>query len=77
MRIRKRSIRARVKGDLRISFTQERLSAHGGLEVIRRFLDRSGFIERLRKLYSIRQFDPDYGSFRMTLALIAMLIVGG
>jgi hypothetical protein len=77
VRIRKRSIRARVKGDLPVCFTQERLSAHGGLELIRRFLDRSGFLERLRKLYSIRQFDSDYGSFRMTLALIAMLIVGG
>jgi len=77
VRIRKGSIRARVKGDLPISFTQERLSAHGGLELIRLFLARSGFFERLRKLYSIRQFDSDYGSFRMTLALIAMLIVGG
>ena len=77
MRIRKRSIRARVKGDLPVCFTQERLSAHGGLELIRRFLDRSGFIERLRRLYSTRQFDSDYGSLRMTLALMAMLIVGG
>ena len=76
MRIRKGSIRARVKGDVPISFTQERLSAHGGLELIRHFLDHSGFVERLRRLYSIRQFDSDYGSLHMTLALIAMLIAG-
>jgi hypothetical protein len=77
VRIRKRSIRARVKGDLSIAFTEEALSAHGGLELIRRFLDRSGFIEQLRKLYTVRQFESDYGSLRMTLLLIAMLIVGG
>ena len=65
MRIRKRSIRARVKGDLSISFTQEALSAHGGLELIRRFLDRSGFVERLRKLYSIRQFDFGHDADRL------------
>ena len=77
MRTRKRSIRTRVKGDLPICFTQERLSAHGGLEVIRRFLDRSSLLERRRELYATRQFDSDYGSLRMTPALIAMLIVGG
>jgi hypothetical protein len=59
VRIRKRSIRARVKGDLSIAFTEEALSAHGGLELIRRFLDRSDFMERLRKLYSVRQFESD------------------
>lgn len=77
MRIRKGSIRGRVKGDLPIVFTQERLSAYGGLEVFRRFLDRSGFTERLREVFSIRCFDGDYGSFRVTLALIGMLLLGG
>jgi hypothetical protein len=77
VRIRKRSIRARVKSDLVIAFTDEAFGAHGGLELIRWFLDRSGFIERLRKLFSVQQFESDYGSLRMTLVLIAMLIVGG
>jgi len=45
VRIRKRPIRARVKGDLSIAFTEEALTAHDGLELIRRFLDGSGFIE--------------------------------
>ncbi len=77
MRLRKGSIRGRVKSDLPIVFTAEKLSAYGGLELFRRYLDRSGFSERLRDVFSIRRFDSDYGSFRITLALIAMLLVGG
>ena len=77
MRIRKDSIRGRVKGDLPIVFSDEKLSAHGGIELFRRFLDRSGFAERLKKIFSIRQFDGDYGSFRITLALMGMLLLGG
>jgi hypothetical protein len=77
VRIRKGSIRGRVKADLPIIFTNEKLSAHGGLEIFRRFVDRSGFAERLREVFSIRCFDGDYGSFRVTLALIGMLLLGG
>jgi hypothetical protein len=77
VRIRKGAIRGRVKADLPIVFTQEKLSAYGGLEVFRRFVDRSGFTDRLREVFSIRRFDGDYGSFRISLALIGMLLVGG
>ena len=77
MRRKKRSIRSRVKSDLPIIFTEEKLSAHGGIELFRRFLDRSGFSEGLQKVFSIRQFDGDYGSFRVTLALMGMLLLGG
>ncbi len=68
MRIRRDSIRGRVKADLPIVFTEEKLSAYGGIELFRRFVDRSGFAERLKQVFSIRQFDGDYGSFRITLA---------
>ena len=77
MRIRKGSIRGRVKSDLSIVFTKEKLSAYGGIEIFRRFLDRSGFCDELQRVFSIRQFDGDYGSFRVTLALIGMLLLGG
>ena len=50
MRVRKDSIRARVKGDLPIVFTDEKLSAYAGIELFRRFVDRSGFAERLRQV---------------------------
>jgi hypothetical protein len=77
VRIRKDAIRGRVKSDLPIVFTDEKLSAYGGIELFRRFVDRSGFTARLQQVFSIRQFDGDYGSFRITLALIGMLLVGG
>jgi hypothetical protein len=77
VRLRKVSIRGRVKRDLPIVFTEEKLSAYGGLELFRRFVDHSGFSDRLKQVFSIRQFDGDYGSFRITLALIGMLLLGG
>jgi hypothetical protein len=77
VRLRKGSIRARVKGDLPIIFTREKLSSYGGLEIFRRFVDGSGFSDRLRETFSVRCFDSDYGSFRITLALMGMLLLGG
>ena len=77
MKLRKRSIRGRVKSDLAIEFTDEPLTAHAGLELFRRFVDRSGFVAKLGDVFSIRQFDGDYGSLRMALLTIGLLIVGG
>jgi hypothetical protein len=77
VRRKKEAIRSRVKSDLPIVFTDEKLSAYGGIELFRRFVDRSGFCERLKQVFSMRQFDGDYGSFRITLALMGMLLVGG
>ncbi len=37
----------------------------------------SGFLARLKEVFVIREFDTDYRSYRMALALIGMLIVGG
>lgn len=77
MRIRKGSLRARVKGDLEIHFTEEPLTAHAGLELFGRFLGRSGFVDRLREIFADRRFDTDYGSWRMALLIIGLLLVGG
>jgi len=77
VRIRKGSIRGRVKGELPIVFTREKLSAYGGLELFRGFVDGSGFSDALREVFRVRRFDSDYGSFRVTLALIGMLVLGG
>jgi hypothetical protein len=77
VRLRKGTIRGRVKSNLPIVFTEEKLSAYGGLELFRRFVDGSGFTERLKRVFSVRRFDGDYGSFRVTLALMGMLLLGG
>jgi hypothetical protein len=49
--LRKRSIRAHVKGDLPIAFSQERISAHAGAEVFGRFLRAIDFAGRLRRAW--------------------------
>jgi hypothetical protein len=77
VRIGKRFLRGRVKANLPIVFTEEKLSAHGGLELFCRYLDHSGWAERLQKVFPERHSEGDYGSFRITLALIGMLLVGG
>ena len=77
MRNSRRSLRRSVKADLPIGFTNERLSSFAGLELIGRFLRATGFADRLKEVFSVRQFDTDYGSFRTALAVIGMMIVGG
>lgn len=77
MRLKKGSIRARVKGFLPIVWTEEALSAHGGLELFGRFLAEHGWIDRLREVFAPRRFDTDYGSWRMSLAVVGLLLVGG
>jgi hypothetical protein len=77
VRLRKRDLRARVKPFLPIEFTDEPLTSHAGLELFRRFCERAGWIDRLRDAFSERRFDTDYGSFRTTLLVVGMLLLGG
>jgi len=77
VRLRKRLLRARVEGHLPIVWTEEELSAHAGLALFGRFLASSGWIDRLRSVFSSRSFDTDYGSLRMSLCVIGLILVGG
>ncbi len=76
MRISKRWIRARTR-DLPITFSEERISSHGGLELVRRFLDRIDFRARVDAGMRGRGRGGDYGFTRTLLAVIGLLIVGG
>ncbi len=77
MRLKKDVLRARVKGPIEIEFTEEPLSAHAGLELFGRFMVSSGWATRLRSVFADRQFETDYGSFRMALMTIGMILLGG
>ena len=77
MRLRKRFLRARVKASLPIQFSQEPLTAHAGLSVIGDFFRASGWGKRIEEVFFDRDFDTDYWSFRMTLSVIGLLLVGG
>jgi hypothetical protein len=74
VRISKGEIRARIKGRLEFTFSDERISAHGGLELFRRYLGSLGLRQRLQRAVDV---PSDYGAARILLALIGMLIVGG
>lgn len=77
MRLRKRLLRARVKGSLPIQFSTEALTAHAGLSLIGDFLGSVGWAEQIREIFADREFETDYGSFRMTPAVIGLILIGG
>ncbi len=77
MRSRKEVLRGRVKGPIEIEFTEESLTAYAGLELFGRFLRAEGWLDRLREVFADREFDSDYGSFRMSLMTVGLLLLGG
>lgn len=77
MRLSRSSLRARVKSDLPIEFAREKVSAHGGLELIRRFLVAIDLPGRLRSTFRDTPLDGDYGAVRMILLLVGLFVVGG
>ena len=76
MRIPKGEIRARVH-DLPITFSQESISAHGGLELVRRFLVRLDFRRRVQEAMKGHAREGDYGLVPILLAVMGLMIVGG
>jgi Transposase DDE domain group 1 len=77
VRISRSRIRARVKGDLPIKFSDEKISAHGGLELMRRYLAAIDLPERLRALFRDTALDGDFGAARIAMLLIGLLVIGG
>jgi hypothetical protein len=77
VRIGKRGFAARIKGNLRIEFGEERLTSHAGLELFRLYLRSHGVARRLSD--SERRL-PRRGDLRfvpLVLLVVAMLLVGG
>jgi hypothetical protein len=77
VRITKNRIRARVASDLPITFSEERISAHGGLELVRRFLETLAFRRRVQQAIQGLGREGDYGFVQILLAVMGMVIVGG
>ncbi len=77
MRLSRRSIQARVKSDLPLTFSDEKISAHGGLELFGRFLRLRGVAARVAEVFRSSALDGDYGAARMVLAVIGLLVIGG
>ena len=77
MRLKKRDLRAPVKGDLDITFSEERISAHAGLEVSGRYLRSLDLARRLRPALATYGLDGDYGVVGRVFALVALIVIGG
>ena len=74
MRLSRNRIRARVNHDLPIRFSEESISAHGGLELFRRYLVAIDLPARLRRALGDA---GDYGAVRMVLLVVGLLLAGG
>ena len=77
MRVSRSRIRARVKTEVPITFSEEAISAHGGLEVFRRYLAAIDLPGRIRRLFRDSDLDGDFGAVRLALLLIGLLVIGG
>src|SRR5213593_1760845 len=75
MRLTIASLRRVVKGDLAIQFVPQALTSYGGLELVRRYVHRIDLLARLRR--ACGGLRSDYGSPRLVLLLLGLLVVGG
>ena len=74
MRLRIRSLQRVVKGNLALEFVSQQLTSYSGLELLRRYLRQLALLPRLRgALGGVRS---DYGSGRLALLIVALLVVG-
>jgi hypothetical protein len=69
-------LRGRVNGNLSLRFSADGLTSYAGLELLRWFMRRLRFSERLRK--HLRDIDPagDYSSVELVRLVVALLVVG-
>jgi hypothetical protein len=77
VRVSRSRIRARVKSDLPITFSDEKISAHGGLELLRRYVVAIDLPGRLRAGFRHTALDGDFGAVRIAMLLIGLLVIGG
>ena len=77
MRLRRQRLRARVNPGLPITFSEERISAHGGLEIFSRFLRAIDLGGRLQGAFRGFRCEGDYGAVRFVRCVVGLLLVGG
>src|ERR687892_1738369 len=74
MRLKVRSLRQAVKGDLPIEFVPQRLTSYGGLELFGRYFRKLAIVARLRA--ALGALPSDYGSARLALLVLGLFYVG-
>jgi hypothetical protein len=77
MRLTVSSLRRVFNRDLRTEFGSEKLTSYAGLEVVGRFLRRLEFARRVREAFAACPLGGDYGTARLVMVVIGLLLVGG
>ena len=76
MRLKLSRFRRNFNKDLPIEFTEQNLSSFGGLELFSRYLRRLELSRRVREALRGKGIRSDYGSVRVVLVMVGMLLVG-
>jgi len=76
MRLTVAKLRRVVKADLPIAFVPQQLTSYGGLELLRRYFHLLGLHRRIRQAFSGYGLGGDYGTGRLVLLVIALVVVG-
>ncbi len=77
MRYRRADLKRRVNGKLDYRFGRQEVTSHAGLELLREYLRRSGFIDLLRGAVGSSFPTTDFGAVAMLLSLLGLILVGG
>jgi hypothetical protein len=70
-------LRARVNGQLTFRYEHAGLTSYAGLEFVRRWLHRTGWVSVLRRELATALPATDYGVVRLVLLVLALLLSGG
>lgn len=76
MRIGKRGFADRIKGNLRLTFDEEALTSFAGLELVRRYVRKTGLSARLWRFDRRTRLGGDIRGSACILVVVAMLLVG-
>jgi hypothetical protein len=74
MRLKVRSLRQAVKGDLAIEFVPQRLTSYGELELFGCYFRKLAIVARLRA--ALGAIPSDYGSARLALLIVGLFYIG-
>jgi hypothetical protein len=73
----KAELRARVNGQLAFRYQRTGLTSYAGLEFVRRWLRRDGWLARLRRELTTALPPTDYGVVGLVLVVLALVLSGG
>ena len=77
MRSRRADLKRRVNGNAHYRTGRQEVTSHAGLELVREYLKRSGFVAILRRAVGSGFPATDFGAVPMILVLLGLILVGG